>query len=101
MVVGGVLQVPLYTILFTVWRKHKEYLEHGRNWTSLERCAKSQLGTTRRKMQNMQAGQGDTYHCYSLFSNWREVYGTIDWQVINATNVQQTIISSSHLQGKL
>jgi len=54
---------PLYTISFVVWRKHwngqkcrqpmetelaqhysrlrhKGYLEHGRNWTSLERCAK-------------------------------------------------------------
>jgi hypothetical protein len=49
MVVGGVLQMPLYIIPFVVWRKRKEYLERGRNWTSLERCAKSQLGTTRRK----------------------------------------------------
>ncbi len=43
--------------------------ERGQNWTSLERCAKPQLGIARRKVQSKQAGQGETYHCSSLFNN--------------------------------
>ncbi len=94
--VGGVSQAPRYTILFVVWKKcwngrkccqpletklaqhysrlwHKGYLECGQNWTSLERCAKPQLGTARKKVQSREAGQGETYHCSFLFSNWWKI----------------------------
>jgi len=49
----------------------------------------------------MQVGEGETYHCSFLFNNLREVSATGDWQVVDAMNFQQTVASSSHLEGKL
>ncbi len=85
--------MPLYIIPFAIWRKRwngrkcrqpleTKLAQHYRGYDTRDMWNVDEIGllwkgvpnrnfgTTRRKVQNKQAGQGKTYHCSSLFNNW-------------------------------